>query len=177
VAPAASPAAPVTPYYIERKSPFLAALLSFFIPGLGHLYVGAFQRALQVFGGMALSIFITVVIGGPGAIFIVFTWFYGIVDSVRLAQVTNRGASVESLTALEERMKRNGTGGLTLGVILVGLGLLWWVDKTFEIDWYFMHRWGGPVAFVLLGVILIAAHVSKKRKEHADGVGMPPRSR
>lgn len=167
---------PIPAYYIEKKAPFLAALLSFFIPGLGHLYVGAYQRALQVFGGMILSIFITVMIGGPCAIFIVFTWFFGIVDAVRLAQVINRGATVEPLTALEERMKSNGTGGLTLGVILLGLGLLWWVDRTFEIDWYFMHKWGGPVAFILFGVILIAAHISKKRKEHENGVGLPPRS-
>jgi TM2 domain-containing membrane protein YozV len=175
-APAAYPAAPIQPYFIERKSPFLAAMLSFFIPGLGHLYVGAFQRALQVFGGMAVSIFITAVIGGPGALLIVFTWFFGIVDSVRLAQAINRGNVVEPFRALEDRMKSDGTVGLTFGVILVGLGLLWWVDKTFNIDWYFMHRWGGPVAFILLGVILIASHVGKKRKEHADGVGMPPRS-
>ena len=164
------------PYYVERKSPFLAALLSFFIPGLGHLYVGAYQRALQVFGGMILAIFITVIIHGPGAAFIVFAWFFGIVDSVRLANAINRGLSAEPLTAIEERMKSDGTGSLTLGVILVGLGLLWWVDKTFNIDWYFLHRWGGPVAFVLLGIILIATHIGRKRKEHADGVGMPPRS-
>jgi TM2 domain-containing membrane protein YozV len=173
-APPAQPAPP--PYYMERKSPFVAALLSFFIPGLGHLYVGAYQRALQVFGGMIVAIFITVIIDGPGAAFIVFAWFFGIVDSVRLANAINRGVSAEPLMSLEERMKGNGTGSLTLGVILVGLGLLWWVDKTFNIDWYFMHRWGGPVAFVLLGIVLIAAHIGKKRKEHASGVGFPPRS-
>jgi hypothetical protein len=60
--PAAPPPYPVTPvpaYYIEKKSPFLAAMLSFFIPGLGHLYVGAYQRALQVFGGFFAAILLT----------------------------------------------------------------------------------------------------------------------
>lgn len=176
--PSSTPPAPPlpAPYYVERKSAFLAALSSFFIPGLGHLYVGAYQRALQVFGGLIVAILITVVIHGPGAAFIVFVWFFGLVDSVRLANAINRGHSAEPLMALEERMKGNGTGSLFLGVVLVGVGLLWWVDKTFDIDWYFLHRWGGPVAFVLLGLILIATYVSRKRKEHGDGVGMPPRS-
>lgn len=177
---AAPPPYPVTPipaYYIEKKSPFLAALLSFFIPGLGHLYVGAYQRALQVFGGLFAAILLASMVRGPAWVFIVFAWFFGIVDSVRLAQAVNRGTAAESSTALEERMKSNGTAGLTLGVILIGLGLLWWIDKSFDIDWTFMHRWGGPVAFVLLGVVLVASHINKKRKDHENGVGLPPRSR
>ena len=39
-----------------------------------------------------------------------------------------------------------------------------------------MSEWGGPAAFILLGVILIATHIRKRRRENEAQVGMPPRS-
>ena len=39
-----------------------------------------------------------------------------------------------------------------------------------------MNSWGGPAAFILLGLILIITHVKRKRAEHDQGIGMPPRS-
>jgi cytochrome c-type biogenesis protein CcmH/NrfF len=45
-----------------------------------------------------------------------------------------------------------------------------------DVDWSFMEEWGGPVALILLGLILVISHVRRKRNEHASGVGMPPRS-
>ncbi len=69
-----------------------------------------------------------------------------------------------------------GTGGLTWGVILVGLGALLLIDRYFEIDWSFMSEWGGPLAFILLGLVLIVSHVRKRRNETEAQAGMPPRS-
>jgi hypothetical protein len=177
VPPVPAPPPPIVtgPYPIERKSAFLAVILSV-IPGLSHLYVGAYKRALQVFGGLILSIVLTAVTHGHTWPLIVFTWFYGLVDSVRLTSVVNRGVGYQRDTILEEPLKSNGAGGLTLGVILVGLGLLWWADSTFNIDWSFMETWGGPAAFILLGLVLIITHLKRKRAENESGVGMPPRS-
>ena len=39
-----------------------------------------------------------------------------------------------------------------------------------------MEEWGGPAAFILLGVILIVGHIRKRRRENEAQVGMPPRS-
>lgn len=36
-----------------RRSPWLAALLSLFLPGLGHIYVGRTRRGLALFGSLA----------------------------------------------------------------------------------------------------------------------------
>lgn len=58
----------------KRKEPWLAALASFFIPGLGQLYTG------QSFGKAAL-IFCTS--------FLVIPWIYGIYDAYRAAQAIN----------------------------------------------------------------------------------------
>jgi hypothetical protein len=119
--------------------------------------------------------------GGPGEFLgplIAFIWFFGIIDAVRQAKAINRGQLAEAGFAGDQQLKTAaGTGGLAWGVILVGLGGLWLIDRYFEIDWSFMSEWGGPAAFILLGLILIVSHVRKRRRENEAQVGMPPRSR
>ncbi|HEY3123430.1 MAG TPA: hypothetical protein VGK70_05140, partial [Thermoanaerobaculia bacterium] len=78
-----APAVPVTPVVVERKSPGLAGFLSIF-PGLGHLYLGLYQRAFAFAGGFVVLIGLTS--HGRGAHFlgplIAFVWFFGIIDAV-----------------------------------------------------------------------------------------------
>ena len=187
-APQPPPAAPVyapppasvpPPVIIERKSPVLAAFLSCF-PGVGHVYLGLYQRAFAIGGAFILAIAMTSH-GGPGEFLgplIAFIWFFGVIDAVRQARAINRGQLAEAGFAGEQQIKAAaGTGGLTWGVILVGLGSLWLIDRYLEIDWSFMETWGGPAAFILLGLILIVSHIRKRRAENDAQVGMPPRSR
>jgi hypothetical protein len=63
-------------------------------------------------------------------------------------------------------------------VILVGLGTMYLMDRFLDMEafWDWMGEWGGPVAIILLGLILIASHVRKRRRENEAGLGMPPRS-
>lgn len=175
----AAPAVPVMPVIVERKSPGLAGFLSIF-PGLGHLYLGLYQRAFAFAGGFVVLIGLTS--HGRGEHFlgplIAFVWFFGIIDAVRQAKAINRGYVSESGFAVEARLPRTseGTGSLMWGVILVGLGVLWLVDRYVDIDWSFMEYWGGPAALILLGLVLVISHVRRKRTEHEAGIGMPPRS-
>ena len=108
--------------------------------------------------------------GNAGEFFgplIAFVWFFAIIDAVRQAKAINRGQLAEAGFAGGEQIKAAaGTGALTWGVILVGLGTLWLIDRYFEIDWSFMEEWGGPAAFILLGLILIVSHVRKRRQEN-----------
>lgn len=181
-APAVPPSAyamgTAPPIIVERKSAFLAGLLSFFVPGLGHLYLGAYQRALYIFGGLVLAIVLTSSGAWPFGFAIAFAWFFGIVDSVRLTRAINMGTAAENQLAWEEQVRKatRGTASLTWGVILVGLGSLYMIDRYVDIDWSFMHEWGFPLAMILLGFVLIATHVAKKRRENESGVGLPPRS-
>ena len=178
--PPATPAPPVVvaPVIVDRKSPGLAGFLSMF-PGLGHLYLGLYQRAFAIGGAFILAIAFTSH-GRAGEFFgplITFIWFFAIIDAVRQAKAINRGQLAEQGFAGEHQLKAAaGTGGLTWGVILVGLGSLWLIDRYVDIDWSFMEEWGGPLAFILLGVILIASHIRKRRRENEAHVGMPPRS-
>jgi hypothetical protein len=177
--PPVMPAALMQPVIVERKSPGLAGFLSFF-PGLGHLYLGLYQRAFAFAGAFCVLIFFNshgriAVLSGPATAFL---WFFGIIDAVRQAKAINRGFVSESGFATEARILKTseGTGSLTWGVILVGLGSLWIIDRYVDIDWSFMEEWGGPAALILLGLVLVISHIRRKRTEHASGVGMPPRS-
>jgi hypothetical protein len=172
--------APVAPVIVDRKSPGLAGFLSMF-PGLGHLYLGLYQRAFAFGGAFILAIAFTS--HGRGGNFfgplIAFIWFFAIIDAVRQAKAINRGQLAEAGWAGEEQLKAaRGTGGLTWGVILVGIGALWLANSYLDLEWFWdvMDTWGGPVAIILLGLILIVAHVMKRRRENEAHVGMPPRS-
>jgi hypothetical protein len=169
------PTAP-QPVVIERKSPGLAAALSFF-PGLGHLYLGLYPRAFAIGGAFIVSIAFSSH-GNAGEFFgpvIAFVWFFGIIDAVRQARAINRGQLAEAGFPVVQA-RASGTGTLTWGVILVGLGALLLIDRYVDIDWSFMSDWGGPVAFILLGLVLIIGNVSKRRRENESNAGMPPRS-
>ena len=178
--PPIAPAGPATPAYVERKSPGLAGFLSMF-PGLGHLYLGLYQRAFAFAGAFCLLIFFNshghrmTPLSGPATAFV---WFFAIIDAVRQAKAINRGAVAETgfVPARPLRRPSEGTGTLTWGVILVGLGVLWILDRYVNIDWSFMEEWGGPLALILLGLVLVISHVRRKRIEHESGIGMPPRS-
>jgi hypothetical protein len=181
MAPSGTPPPPIVigqPLIVERKSPGLAGFLSIF-PGLGHLYLGLYQRAFAIGGAFILLCAITS--HGNGSEFfgplIAFLWFFGVIDAVRQAKAINRGQVAEAGFAPEALIKRSsGTGTLTWGVILVGMGSLLLIDRYYEIDWSFMEEWGGPAAFILLGLILIVGHIVKRRRENEAQVGMPPRS-
>ncbi len=174
-----TPPAPAVAVVVDRKSPGLAGFLSVF-PGLGHLYLGLYQRAFAFAGGFCLLIFFNshgriAPLSGPATAFV---WFFAIIDAVRQAHAINRGYVAQGgfAPATQIRKAAEGTGALTWGVILVGLGALWLVDRYVDIDWAFMENWGGPAALILLGLILVISHVRRKRREHESGVGMPPRS-
>jgi hypothetical protein len=184
--PAAAVPPPITPpvvqpVILERKSAGLAGFLSIF-PGLGHLYLGLYQRAFVIGGAFILLCSLTSH-GRGGEFFgpmIAFVWFFGIIDAVRQAKAINRGQLAEGGWAGEVQLKKaaSGTGALTWGVILVGLGALWLLSEYADLEtfWEIMDSWGAPAAFILLGLVLIVSHVMKKRREHEANIGMPPRS-
>jgi hypothetical protein len=177
--PPPPPAVAPMPYASGGKSPVLAGFLSMF-PGLGHLYLGLYQRGIAF--GIAFVVCISFSAHGRGEFFgplIAFVWFFAIIDAVRQAHAINRGYVAESgfgPSPAQIRRASSGTAGLTWGVILVGIGALWLIDRYVDIDWSFFDRWGAPAAFILLGIILIATHVHRKRRENQSGVGMPPRT-
>lgn len=76
------------------KSPGLAAVLSFFVPGLGQIYNGQIAKGIVVF--VIGPLFFLGVLGwiGVGYLLYVPLWIYAIYDAYRTAERINaeRGA-------------------------------------------------------------------------------------
>src|SRR6266511_2230032 len=94
-APPAAPPPPTAvshPVIVDRKSPGLAGFLSIF-PGLGHLYLGLYQRAFAFAGAFVVLIGLTSHGRGPHFLgpLIAFVWFFAIIDAIRQAKAINRG--------------------------------------------------------------------------------------
>jgi TM2 domain-containing membrane protein YozV len=76
--------------YEEKKSPALAAILSFFWCGLGHVYCGdyAFGIALLLLYPIIAFVCSITIICIPA---VLIMWFWGMYDSYNLAKRINRG--------------------------------------------------------------------------------------
>lgn len=153
------PKGPVTDTRGLRKSPALATVLSL-MPGLGQIYVGyypqGFTNALVCFGTIALL--------ATGAItgmepffgpFLGFYWVYNMVDANRRAHHYNR--VLEGLggeTVPDDFKMPSGRGSMLGGVVLVVLGLLFFLDLNFGISVSWIKDWW-PILLIIFGANLI----------------------
>lgn len=116
------------------KSPLLAAFFGAIMPGLGHVYVGVYQRALILFVIWVGIFSSTVGAHGDelGALvpITVFVWLFNIFDAYRQATFAVWGEP-EDLKVLS---RDRGKNGLTFGIALFAIGLYGLLRKYFEID-------------------------------------------
>lgn len=85
----------------RTKSPWLSALLSLLMPGVGQMYVNPDdRRGLKFFGAYAFGIILLCVfsstivpISAIGLIIALFAWIWGIVDAALFAKAHNRPSS------------------------------------------------------------------------------------
>lgn len=68
----------------EEKSPAVATLCSFFIPGLGQVYNGDTEKGIAVFFGTLIGVFIFFI---PGLL----VWLFGLYDAYTTAKKMNAG--------------------------------------------------------------------------------------
>ena len=73
---------PVAQPVTEEKSPVLAAVCSFFIPGLGQVYDGQMARGFAIFFGTLIGLFLLIL---PGML----VWLFGIYDAYSTAKKMN----------------------------------------------------------------------------------------
>jgi hypothetical protein len=171
-ATAPAPVAAV-PMVRREKSRFATVVFSF-LPGLGHIYLGAYSRGFGLM--LAFAILVTLNSRGMGSaeplfgILTAFVWFFGIFDALRICRAINEGASEETLAgagfapAIPKRSAR--AGSLTWGVILVGIGGIIVADRYVDLDRFF--DWVGDnigFVFIALGIVLIAAYARRRGKE------------
>ena len=164
---AAEPAGPPVAYgYGDplAKSPGLALFLSILFPGLGHIYVGAYERSLMIIGGIGVSIWAIVHSEGhlwPLAFAIAFAYFFSIFDAYREAQIAN-------LAGQElPKPQRQGEGRLLFGIFLTVVAALVLADNLdlFDIRWF--YEWW-PVLVLLIGVYFIGSWIWEKMNASSD---------
>jgi hypothetical protein len=163
--PIASTKPTTIPQYQQEKAPALSVLLSFCMPGLGHLYAEAYERAGMIFVGFIMMIFAAVQGAFPVALCVlgcIFLWFFGMFDSYREVQLVNLGSNAP------EPAPRRGEGRLIFGVFLAVVGGLLLVENLglFELDWL-LDWW--PALVVLVGLYLIIDAARGKKAPPAAG--------
>jgi hypothetical protein len=141
------------------KSPPLAAILSILLPGLGHLYLWAYERAFMIWATIAVCIFMIIKGFWPFSFLVAFVYFFSIFDSYREAQFFNLRAEDEEATM----PRTDNHGRLMFGVFLTVVAAVVLADKLdlFDMDW--IYDWW-PVPVFLLGVYFIGAAIRDKMK-------------
>lgn len=143
-----------------RRSPGLALFLSFF-PGLGHLYLGLYQRAIVIFLCFATSIWLAD--HSDLGILVAFVWFFAVIDAYRQAQAMNFGLVPEPVWgAVKPKLAKRGSLGF--GVFLLVLGLVLLYDQFYPIDFAWLEDYW-PMILVIAGAYLLGAHFWEQAKQ------------
>jgi hypothetical protein len=143
----------------RQKSPFLAGLLSV-MPGLGQIYTGYYQRGF-VHALVAASLFALVAEGEDtplmplGVIFLIFFWFYNIIDASRRATLYNQALAGVPDIELPEDFKVPGFHGSILGgLVIAAAGVVLLLNTRFGVSLNWLEEWW-PAALILFGGYLV----------------------
>ncbi|HLO02155.1 MAG TPA: B-box zinc finger protein [Symbiobacteriaceae bacterium] len=107
-------------------------------PGLGHLYLGMFQRGLQIFLGMLASVIVVTTVMDDGFVaLIVFGWiFFSIFDAreIALRQAAGQPVTDQPLVEIGHLWRKRDT----IAYGLIGLGILGLYRMVNEIIFRFL---------------------------------------
>src|SRR5256886_3513004 len=163
---------------IRRKtSPFVATLLSCFVPGLGAAYNGQTSKAIVHFAIFASFFQMAVVTDGVTffVLGVIGTWLFAAVDACRTAQLMRAGLAPD---AEEDAIARQLYGNpIAWGVTLVILGSIFLAHTLLGFE--FPVRRTLPVALVILGAYMLFDYLKRrKRREEFRGFdsNSPPAS-
>src|SRR5438034_181158 len=161
----------------RQTSPFVATLLSFFVPGLGAAYNGQTSKAIVHFAIFASFFQMAVVTDGVTffVLGVIGTWLFAAVDACRTAQLMRAGLAPD---AEEDAITRQLYGNrVAWGVTLLALGAVFLAHTLLGVQ--FPARRTLPVALVVLGAYMLFDYLRrKKRREELRGfeTGNPPPS-
>lgn len=149
------PAAPPLP-----KNPGAAGALGI-VPGMGHLYLGLYQRAAILFGVWVLFISLAGHSRGPfPAIAIPFWMVFSIIDASRQAKAINAtGRPEANILGSDEPVRVSGS--LTAGILLILIGGFLLLDRLVTIDLSFLNDWW-PLLLVAFGAWQVYRHYKSR---------------
>jgi hypothetical protein len=142
------------------KNPGAAGALGI-IPGMGHLYLGLYQRAAILFGVWVLFISLAGHSRGPfPGIAIPFWMVFSIIDASRQAKAINATGRPEA-NVLGSDEPVSVSGSLTAGVLLILIGGFLLLDRLVTIDLSFLNDWW-PVLLVAFGAWQVFRHFKSR---------------
>jgi len=149
------------------KNPGAAGVLGI-IPGMGHLYLGLYQRAAILFGVWVLFISLAGNSRGPfPGIAIPFWMVFSIIDAVRQAKSINAtGRPEANVLGSDEPVRVSGS--LTAGVLLILIGGFLLLNRFVTIDLSFLNDWW-PLLLVAFGAWQVYRHYQDKRAHSGEG--------
>jgi Domain of unknown function (DUF5668) len=149
------------------KNPGAAGALGI-IPGMGHLYLGLYQRAAILFGIWVLFISLAGHSHGPfPGIAIPFWMVFSIIDASRQAKAINAtGRPEANILGSDEPVRVSGS--LTAGILLILIGAFLLLDRFVTIDLSFLNDWW-PLLLVAFGGWQVFRHY-QSRQAAASGV-------
>jgi len=157
------PALPPAEAPRPKKSPALAALLTFLFPGVGQIYNGQATKALVFFAAFVGSISLSASGAAmPFAFGIPFVFFYSLIDAYRSACLINARRSGEPLESADE------PASPAWGWTLVGLGVVLLLNNFGWLDLAALQRFW-PVLLIVAGALII--HGAMKRRDGGAGAG------
>lgn len=179
--PAHATAAAVVPAHPRHEKSRFATVICSFLPGLGHIYLGAYQRGFALM--MTFAVLVTINARGAGGleplfgVLTAFVWFFGIFDALRICRAINDGAAESAITGpfapgIPKASSR--AASLTWGIILVGIGGLIVANRYVDLDRFFDFL-GDNIGFIFiaLGVVLLAAYARRRRREKDRELSVP----
>ena len=144
------------------KSPLIAAMLSF-VPGLGQIYVGYYQRGF-VHAGVVLTLMAvgstsSELIGPVLVLSALFVMLYNIVDAGRLAAAYNHvTAGLGRVELPDDSPLPRMEGSIVLGGILALVGLIALSNTLLGIPLRWLEDWW-PIFPLVLGAYLLVRGV------------------
>lgn len=159
--PALPPLPPPTAATAPPKSPGLALLLSFLLPGVGQVYNGQPAKAFVFFFAFVGSIYGATQEPLPFAFLIPFVHIYNLIDAYRSAGLINDRARGGGVQGLEETTE-SPAWGVTLMVLgfVILLNNLGWLDLSRLIRFW-------PVLLILAGAAFLRD--SLRRRKETEG--------
>ena len=147
---------------IRRKtSPFVATLLSFFVPGLGAAYNGQTSKAIVHFA--IFAVFFQMAVLTQGVHFFVLgvlgTWLFAAVDACRTAQLLRAGLAPD--TEEDVIVRRLYGNPLAWGVTLIIIGTVFLLHTLLGVQLPVKKLL--PVALVALGAYMLFDYIKRRR--------------
>lgn len=156
------PPPPPEPRPYGHKSPGLAVLFSL-LPGLGHIYLGLYQRGVAFFAGFLAALWLADHADLSGAL-VAFVFFFTMFDAHRMA--TLLAAASPGMPLVSAPQPTVGKGNLTMGVVLLLAGAVLLYSNFYPLDLSFLADWW-PLGLILFGLWLVVRDLrGKSAKEN-----------